>query len=318
MVDDGYAPLWVSASDGLKLFARDYGPPASSALPAVCLPGLSRNSSDFHDLALALAGDAKRPRRVLALDYRGRGRSDYDPDPKNYDLKVELGDVLHVLTAAGVEEAVFVGTSRGGILTMALSAARPALLRGAVLNDIGPVLEAQGLARIQGYVGKLPLPRDLTEGAATVKKIWGGQFPAFTDADWLAMARGTWKEADGVLALNYDPNLAKPLQTIDLGKPLPSFWPLFEGLKRVPVLALRGEHSDLFSADTLAAMGRAHPRFEAVTVPGQGHAPSLAGRDVIETIKRFVAWIEDAGPLTRPLERRPPLGPSSGGPRPHP
>ena len=82
MVADGFAPLWVSASDGLKLFARDYGPPASSALPAVCLPGLSRNSSDFHDLALALAGDAKRPRRVLALDYRGRGRSDYDPDPE--------------------------------------------------------------------------------------------------------------------------------------------------------------------------------------------------------------------------------------------
>jgi len=263
-------------------------------LPAVCLPGLSRNSSDFHDLALALAGDAERPRRVLALDYRGRGRSDYDPDPRNYDLKVELGDVLQVVTAAGVEEAVFVGTSRGGILTMALSAARPALLRGAVLNDIGPVLEVQGLARIQGYVGKLPTPQDYAEGARIVKDIWGAQFPAFTEADWLAMARGTWKDADGGLALNYDPNLAKPLQAVDLEKPLPSFWPLFEGLKHVPTLALRGEHSDLFSADTLAAMAAAHPNFEAMIVPGQGHAPSLAGRDVIETIKRFVARVEDA------------------------
>ncbi len=295
MADEGYAELYVSASDGLKLFARVYGQPSASALPVVCLPGLSRNVSDFHDLALALAGDAERPRRVLALDYRGRGRSDYDPDWRNYDTKVELGDVLQVLTALGVEEAVFVGTSRGGIITMALSAARPALLRGAVLNDIGPVLEVQGLARIQGYVGKLPAPRDFAEGAAIVRNIWGGQFPAFTDADWLAMARGTWREADGALTLNYDPNLAKTLEAVDLEKPLPQFWPLFEGLKHVPVLALRGQHSDLFSAETLAAMARAHPNFEAVTVPGQGHAPSLAGGDVIETIKRFVAQIESAG-----------------------
>src|SRR5215212_7744372 len=122
MTDEGYAELYVSASDGLKLFARAYGPPAASALPVVCLPGLSRNASDFHDLALALAGDPQHPRRVLALDYRGRGRSDYDLDWRNYDLKVELGDVLKVLTAAGVEEAVFVGASRGGVLTMALSA----------------------------------------------------------------------------------------------------------------------------------------------------------------------------------------------------
>jgi pimeloyl-ACP methyl ester carboxylesterase len=292
MADEGYTALFVSAGDGLKLFARDYGPRAASALPVVCLPGLSRNSSEFHDLALALAGDPQRPRRVLALDYRGRGRSDYDPDWRNYDLKIELGDVLQVMTAAGVEEAVFVGTSRGGILTMALSAARPALLRGAVLNDIGPVLEREGLARIKSYVGKLSIPRDFSEGAAIVKGIWGEQFPAFAEDDWLAMARGTWKEADGGLALNYDPDLSKALDAVDLEKPLPTFWPLFEGLKNVPVLALRGEHSDLFSAETLAAMAKAHPNFEAVTVPGQGHAPSLAKPDAIETIKRFVVKAE--------------------------
>jgi len=295
MTDAGYAALTVSAGDGLRLFARDYGPPAARALPIVCLPGLSRNSSDFHDLALALAANARSPRRVLALDYRGRGRSDHDPDWRNYDVKVELGDVLHVLTAAGVHEAVFVGTSRGGLITMALSAARPALLRGAVLNDIGPVLEAEGLARIKGYVGKLPVPRDFTEGAATIRSIWGEQFPAFAEADWLAMARGTWREADGGVALNYDPNLTKTLDALDLTKPLPEIWPLFAGLKRVPVLALRGERSDLLSADTFAAMARAHPDIQTVTVPGQGHAPSLAGRDVIETIKRFVARIEEAG-----------------------
>ncbi len=109
------------------------------------------------------------------------------------------------------------------------------------------------------------------------------------------MVRGTWTEVNGALTLNYDPNLAMKLEAVDLEKPLPQFWPLFEGLKHVPVLALRGQHSDLFSAGTLAAMARAHPNLEAVTVPGQGHAPSLAVRDVIETIKRFVARIESAG-----------------------
>ena len=159
-----YADLFVSAADGLRLFARDYGPRTGTALAVVCLPGLARTCADFHELALSLSQDGKPSRRVLALDYRGRGRSEYDRDWRNYDLKVELADVLAVLTAASIEEAMFVGTSRGGLLTMALSAARPALLRGAVLNDIGPVIEGRGLARIRGYVGKLPAPRRLRRG----------------------------------------------------------------------------------------------------------------------------------------------------------
>ncbi|CAA9333984.1 MAG: Hydrolase, alpha/beta fold family, partial [uncultured Microvirga sp.] len=130
MAGDRYAELVVSAADGLRLFTRDYGPRACDALPVVCLPGLSRNSADFHELALALSGDPQRPRRVLALDYRGRGRSEYDPDPRNYDIRIELGDLLQVLTVAGVAEAILIGTSRGGLITMALAAARPALLRG--------------------------------------------------------------------------------------------------------------------------------------------------------------------------------------------
>lgn len=160
-----FASVFVTTTDGLRLHARDYAPAdgGTARLPVVCLPGLSRTASDFHALALALTGDTKAPRRVLALDYRGRGRSDYDPDWRRYDPRVELGDLMQVLAALGVGEAVFVGTSRGGILTMALSAARPALIRGAVLNDIGPVVEAKGLIRIRGYVGKLPTPSTFAE-----------------------------------------------------------------------------------------------------------------------------------------------------------
>jgi pimeloyl-ACP methyl ester carboxylesterase len=287
-----YAELFVSSGDGLRLFARDYGPRAGAGRPVVCLPGLARTSADFHELALALSQDGRRSRRVLALDYRGRGRSAYDRDWRNYDVKVETADVLQVLTAAGIAEAVFVGTSRGGIIAMALSAARPALLRGVVLNDIGPAIEGKGLVRIRGYVGKLPGPADYAQAVDILKKLMSAQFTALSEADWLAWARSTWKEEGGRLVLDYDLGLARTLEGLDLETPLPPLWFLFEGLKRVPVLALRGETSDLLSAETLGAMARAHPRLETMVVPNQGHAPLLQGREVVQQIRRFVARAE--------------------------
>ena len=292
---EGYADLFVSGADGLKLYARDYGPRVAEALPVVCLPGLARTSADFHDLALALSQDEKRPRRVLALDYRGRGRSEYDRDWRNYDLKVELDDVLQVLTIAGVSEAVVVGTSRGGLITMSLSAARPALLRGVVLNDIGPVIEGQGLVRIRGYVGKLPSPRTYAEGGEILKGLFKAQFPRSTDEDWQVLARTTWKEANGRLVPDYDPSLRKVLEALDLEKAPAPLWFLFAGLKGIPAMVLRGANSDLLSAETLQAMAAAHPDLEAVTIPDQGHVPALRGRDMIQRIKRFVVRVEENG-----------------------
>jgi pimeloyl-ACP methyl ester carboxylesterase len=291
---EGYADLFVTASDGLKLYARDYGRSVVEALPVVCLPGLARTSADFHELALALSQD-ERPRRVLALDYRGRGRSEYDRDWRNYDLKVEIDDVLHVLTVAGVSEAVVIGTSRGGLITMALSATRPALLRGAILNDIGPVIERQGLVRIRSYVGKLPSPRTYTEGGEILKGLFNAQFPRSTEEDWLALARTTWKEADGRLVMDYDPALRKTLEAADFETPPPPLWFLFAGLKGIPVMVLRGANSDLLSTETLEAMAAAHLDLEAVTIPGQGHVPALRGRDMIQRIRRFIVRAEESG-----------------------
>ncbi len=284
---EAFRDVFTTSSDGLTLYARDYGPVAGGALPVVCLPGLARHSGDFDDLALALANDERIPRRVLALDYRGRGRSDWDPNWRNYDVRVELTDVLQVLTATGIGEAVFVGTSRGGLITMALSAAQPALIRAAVLNDIGPVIDARGLVRIRGYVGKLPGPGSMAEGAQILKRISHAQFPRITDAQWERMARGTWHEQDGRLVLSYDPMLMKTLETLDLEAPIPTLWPLFEGLKPVPVMVIRGANSDLLSQETVAEMQALHGRLEIVTVPDQGHAPLLEG-DVIERIRGFV------------------------------
>jgi pimeloyl-ACP methyl ester carboxylesterase len=290
-MSSSYRDLFVSASDGLKLYARDYAPLTRIGLPVVCLPGLARNSEDFHTLASALSTDPSNPRRVLALDYRGRGRSEWASDWRQYDLGTELNDVLQVLTVVGVEKAVFVGTSRGGLLIMALSAAKPALLAGVVLNDVGPVIEREGLIRTRNYVGKLPLPADWQEGAQILKELSGSQFPAFGPEQWDSMARGTWHESNGRLVLSYDPSLMKPLQELDLDKPMPDLWSLFDGLLPIPVLAIRGENSDLFSRETLAAMQKRHPQLMALTVPGQGHAPLMEG-SLVETVRGLILKAE--------------------------
>src|SRR5262245_16849148 len=196
--------LFVSAQDGLRLHVRAYGMHTNRALPVVCLPGLARTTADFDTLALALSSDRERARRVLALDYRGRGKSDYDRKPANYNLQVELADVLSVLTALGIGRAAFVGTSRGGILTMLLAVARPTAIAGCVLNDIGPVIELKGLMRIKSYVGKLPRPASIFEAAEVLRRLFASQFPKWNDEDWVAFARSTFKDVGGRIVPDYD------------------------------------------------------------------------------------------------------------------
>ncbi len=292
MTDTGFTSRFVTARDGLKLHLRDYGPLAATALPVVCLPGLARTAADFHELALALAQDETKPRRVLALDYRGRGLSEYDRDWKNYDIRVELDDLMQVLVATGIDEAVFVGTSRGGLLTMALAVARPATIRGVVFNDVGPVIDARGLLRIRGYVGKLPAPRSFSEGAEILKRLSDQQFPALGDAEWEVMARRTWTDRDGSLKPDYDIRLLKGLEALDLEAPLPVLWVYFDALKAVPMLAIRGGNSDLLEDKTLLEMAERHPDCEIYTAPGQGHAPLLGSKDMIRRIAKLVARAE--------------------------
>ncbi|AOG04479.1 alpha/beta fold hydrolase [Bosea sp. RAC05] len=288
----GFTSLFVTARDGLRLHLRDYGPLAATALPVVCLPGFARTAADFHELAFALSQDEAKPRRVLALDYRGRGLSGFDKDWKNYDIRIELDDLMQVLVATGIEAAVFVGTSRGGLLTMAMGAARPGAIRGVVLNDIGPIIDARGLLRIRGYVGKLPLPRSFAEGAEILKRLSDQQFPLFGEAEWEMMARRTWTDRDGPLRPDYDTNLMKVLEELDLEAPLPILWPYFDGLNAVPMLAIRGANSDLLAEKTLVEMGERHPDCETFVAPGQGHAPILGSRDMVRRIGRLIARAE--------------------------
>jgi len=278
---------FITAPDGLRLHARCYGQPSLPATPVVCLPGLARTTADFEALATALANAG--PRRVIVLDYRGRGLSDYDRDPANYSLPVELADVLSVITALETSPAIFIGTSRGGILTMLLAVARPTAIVGAVLNDIGPVLEPQGLMRIKSYVGKLPQPRTFEEGAEILRRLFGSQFPKLGPADWLANAHRAFKEENGRLVTTYDVRLAQVLDGIDAARPLPPLWKEFDALANLPVMLIRGANSDLLSAATVEAMRARRSALETFEVPDQGHAPLLAEADTIARIVQFVS-----------------------------
>lgn len=277
--------VFVTAPDGLKLHVREYGPRNSGRPTVVCLPGLTRTAEDFDALALALA---VRGRRVLALDSRGRGRSDYDRDPGNYTLPVELADLMGVLTACEAEPAVFVGSSRGGLLTMLLAAQRPMAVAGAVLNDIGPVIEPKGLMRIKGYVGKLPIPRNYGEGGEILRRLFGHQFPNQDDAAWEASARRAWREENGRMVVTYDVNLAHTLKGFDADSPIPPLWPQFDALSRMPLILVHGALSDILSAETVTAMTGRCRGMEVIEVPDQGHTPLLSGDDIVSRLTSFV------------------------------
>jgi len=287
VIADTGQSVFVSAPDGLRLHVREYGPSRSPALPAVCLPGLTRTVADFDALAPALA-DAG-PRRVLAIDSRGRGQSEYDRNPENYNLLVELADVVAVLTALSVGPAVFVGSSRGGLLAMHLAVAHPTMLAGIVLHDIGPVIEPKGLVRIRSYVGKMMQPRSFAEGAEILRRLSSSQFPKLTTEQWLAAAHRTWQMRDGALVPTYDVRLARTLAAIDLEQRLPPLWNEFEALRRLPILVIRGANSDILSSETLAAMAARHPGMESIEIPDQGHVPLLEGEDMIGRLIQFVA-----------------------------
>jgi pimeloyl-ACP methyl ester carboxylesterase len=280
---------FISAPDGLRLHARVYGGGPVQAAPVVCLPGLTRNGADFETLAQALASDSASPRRVIAIDLRGRGLSAYDPDPSHYNLQIELADVLAVMAALDASPAVIVGTSRGGLIAMLMAAVRPTAIAGVVLNDIGPVIEPKGLMRIKGYAGKLPQPRDYPDAVAILRRLMSAQFPNLTDGEWLAYARGTFKEEDGGrLVPSYDVRLSETLKAVTPDAPVPTMWPQFTALAQRPVMVIRGGLSDILSAATVDQMTARHPSLAVQVVEDQGHAPLLTDTPTVSAIGSFI------------------------------
>lgn len=285
------------SQDGLLLAARIFLPPspAPDRLPLLCLAGLSRNARDFIAVGEYFSSHTVEPRTVIALDYRGRGLSEADPDWRHYKPVVEAQDALAGAALFGLERAIVVGTSRGGLIAMLLGALRPGLLGGVVLNDIGPVIEGTGLARIKNYLSAWRPAANWDQAVALVRETAEDKFPALSDDEWRMFTQAYFAETRRGLAPQFDRRLVKTIDDVDFTERIPPLWPQFSSLARVPVMAVRGEHSDILSERTLKEMGERHPAFEAVQVPGQGHAPLLMDRPTLARMDAFAQRCDDAG-----------------------
>lgn len=280
----------IRASDALKLAVEDAGPRFQSGhithrAPLLCLAGLTRSMRDFHTLRDHFAFHPTAPRRVVMMDARGRGASEFASDAEQYSLRQEADDAASVATALDLHGAVIVGTSRGGLLAMVLALTRAGLIAGSVLNDIGPRVAVRGLLRIRSQLSSASMPESWQAAADGLKSTLGHQFSAFDDAAWDDFARRTYREVNGKPAADFDPQVLNGLSAFTSQSAAPNVTAPFRALVRKPTLLLRGSYSDLLDEETLAdavAMG-ATPHI----VPGQGHAPALQG-DVLDVVETFL------------------------------
>ncbi|WP_416877133.1 alpha/beta fold hydrolase [Litorimonas sp.] len=280
-----YHDIFYKSPDGLTLYARDYDDGAGKPV-ILAMHGLTRNSADFHELALHL----RNRFRVVAVDQRGRGRSDYDADSSQYRPDIYCADMFHLLEYLDLKEVISIGTSMGGLMTMIMASQKPEIFRAAIINDIGPEIAPEGLKRIKGYVG---VSRDFAswDEAAEAIKIQQSPdvFPLYTTQDWMAFAKRVCKQTlERRIEFAYDPALANPFKEDDTVSAPVDMWPFFTGLKSIPVLTFRGERSDILSAETLEKMAQLHPDFTAVTIPDIGHAPILTEPESLVAIDSFL------------------------------
>jgi pimeloyl-ACP methyl ester carboxylesterase len=277
-----------TTTDGLSLAYRDEG----NGPLLICLPGLTRNSADFDPVAERFGAG----RRLIRLDPRGRGASDYDPDPANYNVGVEARDALELMDHLAIARVPVLGTSRGGILAMVIAGVAPQRLAGVMFNDVGPVLEQGGIDHILGHLGRVPPHADFDAAAAALEAGSRDQFPGVTAAAWRAHAARIWRELPGGgLALRYDPRLRDAfeagMQALEPGAPLPDMWPLFDALPMVPLALLRGANSALISPATAAAMSARRPDLVVTVVADRGHVPFLDEPEAVAAIAAFLARV---------------------------
>lgn len=275
---------FFNSTDGLSLYCAVYAARRQGGLPVLCLPGLTRNSRDF----VTLAAHLSETHEVLAADLRGRGRSDWDPNPARYHLLTYVADAWSLLDARQVSRVLVVGTSLGALMGMMMAAMKPERVAGVVLNDAGPEIDPAGLRRIAGYAGKLPPVGSWAEAAAQAKGVYGLALPGLSDADWLDYAhRGYRENAAGIPVADVDPRIADAFK--NLPTDAPDQWPLFAQIKATPMLVIRGGLSDLLSAATVARMAREKQDLWHITVANRGHTPLLNEPECLAAIDAFVA-----------------------------
>jgi pimeloyl-ACP methyl ester carboxylesterase len=276
---------WLS-KDGLQLYARLYDGAGPAAPAVLCLPGLTRNSADFEDLAEHLA-----PRfRVICPDLRGRGRSARDPVWQNYHPGTYLGDLALLIAGLSLARVAIVGTSLGGLLGMLLPTVLPAAIAGVVLNDVGPEIDPVGIERIKGYAGRLPPVTSWDEAVAQLKLVFGAAWPGLDEATWRKLVRRSYREdASGVPVLLADPRIGEALRAAP--QAAGDLWPVWAKVAAVPMLAIRGALSDVLSAATLARMQHEHPGLGVLSVANRGHVPLLDEPECLAAIDAFLSQL---------------------------
>jgi pimeloyl-ACP methyl ester carboxylesterase len=277
---------WHNAADGTKLFARDEGPTNGALTPLLCLAGLTRNSRDFDPVFDRYA----KQRRVIAMDFRGRGRSEKAVDGATYRVDVELQDTIGFLTSLGISSVALLGTSRGGIVGMLMAAYAKLFLAGLMLNDIGCELQTDGLLRIKDYVGK---PKCHATWDDVAEAIAGGArgFQNVSHAEWLTMVKRIYVETDAGICPSHDPRLAETLPSEDdvrSGK-VGELWSILPALLDVPFALMRGAGSDLLTIETVERMKRDAPNLVASTIPDRGHVPFL---DEVASVQAMDRWLQ--------------------------
>jgi len=282
-----YVDVFYTAPDGLTLHARDYNSAARELAPIVCLPGLTRNARDFEDLANRLAPT----RRVIVAEQRGRGQSAYDPNPENYQPTIYVGDMIALLDHLALPLVAIIGTSLGGLMAMLMAASWPDRFAGIFLNDIGPQVAPEGIARIRDYIDRVPQVSGWDDAARDVQCLFGGSFPLYKAAEWQKMARALYREsADGVPMLDYDPAIAVVVK--GSASAAPDLWPVFDRLPPLPLAVARGALSNILAADTLAEMRRRRPDLMVAEIADVGHVPMLDEAPARQLIERFLAAID--------------------------
>ncbi len=279
---DGY---WQSA-DGLTLHYRDYAG-REDRPPILCIPGLTRNARDFEPIADAFAGEW----RVICAELRGRGESDYAKDTATYLPIIYAEDIAALIAELGVQQVVAVGTSLGGIVTSLMAAQDASRFAGVVLNDIGPVIEAEGLERIKEYVGQGRSFPTWMHAARALREQNGSTYPDFTISEWLRLAKRVMAVGNsGRIAWDYDMRIAEPFEASD-GQPEFDMWPAFRALGGRPSLVLRGELSDILAHETLAQMEREIDGLQSLTVARTGHVPTLDEPEVQAAIASLLSRV---------------------------